>query len=118
MHAQMADLETLFFHHKSKSTTHQRMFMNIFCLYLYSVTQGSRAPCVKVRASARCAAAPEGLPVTFMFSNACEGKKISPMRGDFGSVFTEGLSSFINIGCKEILNKLEGLCPSVYDRRT
>lgn len=74
-HAQMADLETLFFHHKSKSTTHKRMFVNIFCLYHYSVTQGSHAPCAKARASARCAAAPEGLPVTFMFSSACEGKR-------------------------------------------
>lgn len=41
--------------------------------------QGSRAPCVKARVSGHCAAVPVGLPVTFMFSNVCEGKNISEM---------------------------------------
>lgn len=44
----------------------------IFCLYRCSVTQGSRALCVKEHASAHCAAVPEELPVTFMFLNVCE----------------------------------------------
>lgn len=49
-----------------------RNFMNLYCFYDCSVTQGSPAPCVKARVSARCAAVPVGLPVTFMFSNVCE----------------------------------------------
>lgn len=43
--------------------------------------QESHAPCVKARGLARCAAAPGGLPVTFMFLNVCERRKKNFKKG-------------------------------------
>lgn len=63
--------------------------------------QGSRAPCVKARVSGRCAAVPEGLPVTFMFSNVCEGKKILEMAQKGwvgGGAFNKGQFYLIHLG--------------------
>lgn len=82
---------------------------------LYSVTQGSRAPCAKARALARCAAALGERPATFMSSSVCERRTNKAESTTWNCDAASFECKFLLKKKKKksitrILNKFESLC--------